>query len=318
MEKIISVIIPVYNQIRYLENCINSLLVQLTDDIEILLIDDGSNDGSEEICDKAQRKSSNIKTIHKTNGGLSSARNEGIKNAKGEYLVFLDSDDELTENAIKILKNNIKIYSPDIIVYGYSYKRSDKYTLSGTGRVTEISQKDSIELLVTNNIGNQICFKAYNRKLFDSIEFPIGRNYEDIATFYKLLLKSKKNIIIDSSLYIYNLMNECSITQTFSEKNLRDMYDAINEFEKGLHEECAKINLDEYLEYYKRNIYVYIYLKAKTNGLIHKDFCKYIEKYLWSHNHYNLWKYRNFSVKKLFYFYLITVMRRTSIKRDGI
>lgn len=312
MKKQISVIVPVYNQIKYFENCIKSLLGQITDEVEVLLIDDGSDDGSEFLCDKYEKLNHNIKTIHKVNGGLSSARNVGIKNAIGEYLLFLDSDDELVDNAIDILLKNIKSFSPDMILYGYTYKRENGYKIIGNGIVREIDRNGTLSLLVKNKIGNQICFKVYKKNLFDNIEFPIGRNYEDIATFYKLVLKSEKNIIIDSSIYIYNLTNNGSITQTFSEKNLKDMYFAINEFENGLSEICIKLSLEDYLEYYKRNIYIYIYLKSNSNVQV-RELRNEISKYLWSHMHYNVWKYRNYSIKKMIYFYLTTFMRRKDI-----
>lgn len=314
MEKIISVIIPVYNQIQYLKDCIDSIVHQLTDDVEVLLIDDGSNDGSELLCDKFQNLNDNIRTIHKSNGGLSSARNEGMKNAKGRYLLFLDSDDELAKNAVEVLKENIKKFSPEMVLYRCTYKKNDRYRLIGTGNVRKINQSTALELLVTNKIGNQICFKAYKRELFERIEFPEGRNYEDMATFYRLLLKSEKIIMIDSSLYIYNLMNSSSITQTISEKNLRDMYDAVNELVNGLNEVCEKLNLEESLEYYKRNVYIYIYLKSKKNGIGNSKLCNDIEKYLWSNNHYNLWKYRNYSMEKMICFYLMTLKHRKDIK----
>lgn len=314
MEKIISIIIPVYNQSLYLKGCIDSIVHQLTDDIEVVLIDDGSNDGSEYLCDKFQSLNDNIITVHKSNGGLSSARNEGIKNAKGRYLVFLDSDDELAENAIEILKENINKFSPDMILYGYVYKKSNGYRLIGTGNVKKINQSNVLELLVTNKIGNQICFRAYKRELFKEIRFPEGRNYEDMATFYRLLLRSEKIIMIDSSLYIYNLMNSGSITQTISEKNLRDMYDAVNELINGLNVICGKLNLEELLEYYKRNVYIYIFLKFKQIGIENSELCNEIEKYLWSNNHYNLWKYRNYSIAKMTCFYLMTLKHRKGIK----
>lgn len=314
MEKIISVIIPVYNQIQYLKDCIDSILHQLTDDVEVLLIDDGSNDGSELLCDKFQNLNDNIRTIHKSNGGLSSARNEGMKNAKGRYLLFLDSDDELAKNAVEVLKENIKKFSPEMVLYRCTYKKNDRYRIIGTGNVRKINQRTALELLVTNKIGNQICFKAYKRELFERIEFPEGRNYEDMATFYRLLLKSEKIIMIDSSLYIYNLMNSSSITQTISEKNLRDMYDAVNELVNGLNEICEKLNLEESLEYYKRNVYIYIYLKSKKNRIGNSKLCNDIEKYLWSNNHYNLWKYRNYSMEKMICFYLMTLKHRKDIK----
>ena len=312
MSKLLSIIIPVYNQIEYLETCINSVTKQNADDIEIILVDDGSNDGSGQICDEYEKKIPNIQVVHKKNGGLSSARNEGILKASGEYFLFLDSDDELAPNAIMCLKDAIKKYSPDMALFDYCYKREDGYRLGGTGKVTVTSKDHVVELLVKNQIGNQICFKAYKRTLFEEICFPEGRNYEDIATFYKLLLLTEKNVVIDSTLYIYNLMNAGSITQSFSAKNLTDMYRAINEFASGLHEQCSKTDLGEYLEYYKRNIYIYIYLKSKNCRKELETLRNVIGRYLWKNKRYDLKKFKYYSNKRRIFFYVSTLLHRWS------
>lgn len=309
MKTILSIIIPVYNQINYLESCLESVLKQNSENIELILVDDGSTDGSEILCDKYEKIYNNIHTIHKKNGGLSSARNEGILMSQGQYLLFLDSDDEIADDAIECLLNIFENNVPDMVLFNYCYKTKKGYKLNGTGKSSILSLEKSIELLVKNQIDNQICFKAYKRNLFSDIKFPVGRNYEDIATFYKLLLCTNKNIYVDFSLYIYNITNMNSITQSFTSKNLNDMYLSINEFEKGLMEICKKLNLSEYLEYYKRNIYIYIYIKSKR---CKKDLFflrKKIEEYLWENNKYNkMFKY--YSPKRCIYFYLSTVLRR--------
>lgn len=314
MKKKLSIIVPVYNQIKYIDCCLQSVLQQINEEVEVLLIDDGSFDGSEAVCEKYGGICKNIKVIHKKNGGLSSARNEGIWCAKGEYFLFLDSDDELSMGAIDCLLSRIKKFSPDIIFFGYTYKKKTGYKLHGSNDVKRISGEESVKLLVTNQIGNHICFNAYKRELFEGIDFPIGRNYEDIATFYKLLLKSEKNIMIDSSMYIYNLTNKSAITQTFNAKNLSDMYQSINEFEAGLKEKCVELGIDEYLEYYKRNIYAYIFLKSKSCKGELQELRYNIFDYLWDHKKYNLKMCKFYSRKRILFFYLITFMCRKGTK----
>ena len=100
---ILSIILPVYNVEKYIERCVESILTQNREDIEIIIVDDGATDGSPQICDKYAEKISNIKVIHKQNGGLSSARNAGMDVANGKYIYFLDSDDWITEDAIRII-----------------------------------------------------------------------------------------------------------------------------------------------------------------------------------------------------------------------
>lgn len=115
----ISIIVPVYNSASTLPNCIESLLTQTYPDFEILLIDDGSKDTSSSLCDMYMSQDSRIRTFHKVNGGVSSARNLGIKQAKGEYITFCDADDSFEPDALSFFYNTISQYNPDIIRTGY-------------------------------------------------------------------------------------------------------------------------------------------------------------------------------------------------------
>lgn len=114
MDKI-SVIVPVYNVEDYLEECINSILGQTYKNLEIILVDDGSTDNSSKICDIYEKKDKRIKVIHKENGGLSSARNEGLKYRTGEYISFVDSDDFIDKTMYEKLYSAIKKYDADVV-----------------------------------------------------------------------------------------------------------------------------------------------------------------------------------------------------------
>ena len=114
MEDLISVIIPVYNVEKYLPECIESVLKQTHTNLEIILVDDGSPDNSPQICDEYAQKDSRIKVIHKENGGVSSARNEGLKIAKGEWISFIDADDWVEKNFCEILLNKAVKTQSDI------------------------------------------------------------------------------------------------------------------------------------------------------------------------------------------------------------
>lgn len=119
--KMVSIVIPVYNLQNYLEECIQSLINQSWKDIEILLIDDGSTDNSSVLCDDLAKKDKRIRVLHKKNGGVSSARNAGISMAKGEYITFIDGDDWVSEKYIETLYHLITSYSADVVASGFFY-----------------------------------------------------------------------------------------------------------------------------------------------------------------------------------------------------
>lgn len=110
----VSVIVPVYKVEKYLKKCVNSLLLQDYNDYEIILVDDGSPDKCPQMCDEYERKEKIVKVIHKVNGGLSDARNVGVKNARGKYVIFVDSDDYVNENHISSLYSLIQKYDADV------------------------------------------------------------------------------------------------------------------------------------------------------------------------------------------------------------
>ena len=188
---LISIIIPVYNVEKYLKRCVDSILIQDKNDIEIILVDDGATDKSGEICDVYKEEYfSIIKVIHKANEGLSSARNVGLELAKGEYVFFLDSDDCVHARFLEFNRKRMHSRKYDIIEFKccceYEY---NVYYPALKETETEFTTKNCIENIIKAKMGNEICLRIYKRKLFENIRFPLGRNYEDIAIYFKLLLK---------------------------------------------------------------------------------------------------------------------------------
>lgn len=127
----ISIIIPVYNSEKYLSSCLDSILSQSFSDNEIILIDDGSTDNSSEICEKYARKNNRIKFLHKINGGVSSARNVGLNNAKGEWVYFADADDTLLPNSLNTIYDTIKRYPSEFYMFGYKKENENGETIIG-------------------------------------------------------------------------------------------------------------------------------------------------------------------------------------------
>ena len=132
MSPAISVIIPVYNCEKYLTQCIESVLNQTFQDFELILVDDGSHDSSPDICDNFRQKDERIQVIHKPNGGVSSARNEGIKVARGEYITFVDSDDYIEEEMMEYLYGQAQEHLADIVVSGLLMEYWDNGTIKET------------------------------------------------------------------------------------------------------------------------------------------------------------------------------------------
>ena len=181
----VSVIVPVYNVETFLPYCVESLVNQNFEDYEILLIDDGSTDNSGEICDRFSKKYPVVKVFHKENGGLSDARNYGMLHAKGEYFVFVDSDDLVGRDYLKVLHNLVEEYNVDISVIDSVRIRNydinniskvidDNTTLSSSEKI--LSKEDALKsMLVRKDLGVSAWGKMYKRSLFDNISYPKGK-----------------------------------------------------------------------------------------------------------------------------------------------
>lgn len=295
---VLSVIIPIYNSEEYLERCIESVVKQADDSIEIILVNDGSTDGSQKICEKYTHQYKNVRLLVKENGGLSSARNFGLAYAQGKYVAFLDSDDMWSSDFIEDLKNYVKT-EWDILNFNYCFESSlNVYEQNGTKNVEVFNQNEFIDLFNKNALGNQICFRIYKRSLFENISFPLGRYYEDIATFYRLILEANKIMCVDYDYYIYNIINEDSITKQVSRKHLEDMLKSTNEMYKGLKDYYnANGYNSKYLEYNKINLYSYIGLKLMKCNEDVDDLkslvCNYVKK-----QKVNLIDYKKYQWKK--------------------
>lgn len=222
-DSLISIIVPVYNVEQYLRKCIDSLVNQTYTNLEIILVDDGSIDNSGAICDSYAKMDKRIKVIHKDNGGLSDARNVGIKNSMGEYVALVDSDDYVENNYISELYNQIKKNNTNMavsqisIVNGKNNKRKkcEKYFDE------VLTNKECLKrLLLEDNFSVSANAKLYSKQLFEKIEYPVGRLYEDNGTTYKLILECDKISVSNQKNYNY-IIRKNSITNTvFSLKKL--------------------------------------------------------------------------------------------------
>lgn len=214
-DALISVIIPVYNVENYLEKCINSVINQTYKNLEIVLVDDGSKDSSGDICDKYSNIDSRVSVIHKPNGGLSSARNAALDICKGDYILFVDSDDWIRLQMVEVMLAAIDKNNADIAICGFGSDTAGK--LRNNDIVSEhlcLSNKELMkEYVTTRNVRPIVCNKLYSKELFDDIRFCLGITHEDIYMLHEVLGKCEKAVYVKQTLY-YQFVRTGSITQS--------------------------------------------------------------------------------------------------------
>lgn len=270
----VSVIVPVYNVEAYLERCLNSLVRQTLEDIEIIVVNDGTKDNSQAIIDRfVQAYPHKVISLIKENGGLSDARNYGIPYAHGEYIGFVDSDDYLNVTMYEKLYDCAIKTDSDIVVCGYYGidEAAGKRRFFQRGSTLEfgMSLHENPKLLYTN--APYAWNKIYRRELLErtGIRFPKGKIYEDIATIYPLMLHANRISKVNEPLYYYILKREGAITATFSE-NILQMYDSLAIMNEYYIKEGAFEEFKDYLGF----------INLKHTILRFRDFTVYKDKKL--------------------------------------
>lgn len=220
---LISIIIPVYNTEHYLRRCLDSVITQSLNAIEIIIINDGSTDGSKNIITSYQQCDSRIVVIHQSNQGLSTARNNGIKIAKGDYIAFLDSDDSMDQNTLEELYKTAYKTDADIVVGQIKTVLNEKII-----RVSNLPLALSdypFDNIIDYKISPSVCSKLYKKQLFinNHIRFPIGHNYEENITSIKLFFHAQK-VAYRNNVYINYHRRDESITNTPSLQNMQDVF----------------------------------------------------------------------------------------------
>lgn len=223
---LISIIVPIYRVEAYLERCVTSIQQQSYEKIEILLIDDGSDDDCGEMCDIIANNDKRVRVFHQSNKGLSAARNVGIENSNGEYLIFIDSDDYINHDMIKRLYIAIEKYDADIAMCGfdmvYEDGRIEKTVFNSKHRVQLLSGKDATKRLMQNLEPTMIVAwnKLVKSSVWNTMRFPEGKQHEDDFTTYRLFYEAERIVIINEQLYHYFQRANSIIGSGFSEKSL--------------------------------------------------------------------------------------------------
>jgi glycosyltransferase involved in cell wall biosynthesis len=286
MDKI-SVIIPVFNVDTFLSRCINSVLSQTHDNIEVILVNDGSTDTSQNICEYYSARNPNIvKILRQENKGPSAARNSGLELATGDYIAFVDGDDFINQDYLFLLHNSIIKSESDISICGYLNYNGHFENGYNFCNAINCSPEDFFKCILNHQTLTSVWGKLYRKSLLDGYSFIEDRIMEDMF-FWPYILKKTKNIsLVDKPLYYYNRLGTSITRSSFNLKKL-DMVDALVEWNQLCIREYPDL-LDESIALYYRTIF---------------SFCEelYFDKSNISRSHYL--NYRNILFNNAFMIY---------------
>lgn len=275
----LSIIVPVYNVEKYLKECIDSILNQKFQDFELILVNDGSTDLSGKICDEYSKKDNRIEVIHKANGGLSSARNEGIEKAKGVYIGFVDSDDWINENMYSHMIDNSNIHNADIVVCNIMSMKKNGDEIPYTNINNEISftrEEAMSELFKNEIILFSACNKIFRKIIFDGLRYKEGIILEDMDLSYKIFNRVNKVYYIHNPYYHYRYNDNSILRSEFNLKRLdeymvrKEMY----EFYRGEYPDIADL-----VYYYVCITGSFLYASICNNSSLDKTKYSYLIAY---------------------------------------
>lgn len=267
---LISIIIPVYNVGQYLDRCMHSVLNQTYQELEIILVDDGSTDSSAAKCDEYAGKDSRVKVIHKQNGGLSDARNAGLGLAAGAYIGYVDSDDWIEPDMYECMYRACVGYDAGLAVCRYFGEYTDRTESGGSGRVIPLSREELLKIYICGHeeyvIYNSVWSKLFKRELVEGMVFPKGRNSEDIMYTTRAFCSVERAVYLDRSFYHYVLDRDGSIMNVSrGERMFRDELPFWREHISCIREMVSPQMADLAAYYFQRRLLFY-YIDAKNAG----------------------------------------------------
>lgn len=279
----ISVIVPVYNVENYLEKCLNSLVNQTLQEIEILVINDGSTDNSQKIIDEFQEKfPQKIKVFTKENGGLSDARNFGIDRAIGEFLAFVDSDDYVSENMLQEMYDLAIKNQAELVICNLQKVDENGNVTQKLTQIPNFSDKINLEknFSVFADISYFACNKIFKKELFEGKRFQKGMHFEDIELIPQILLQCKTLAKIDAFHYQY-LERTNSISKSHTERGL-DIFKAVKNVEKFFENSIYSTKKEELKGFQiLEGIYTFLaYLAFVKNDEVYQKMSSELKKFI--------------------------------------
>ncbi|MBQ7360638.1 MAG: glycosyltransferase [Lachnospiraceae bacterium] len=259
-KKVVSIVIPIYNVEEYLRTCLDSILKQTYDALEVLMVDDGSKDASGQICDEYQSKDSRFVAIHKENGGAADARNVALDRCTGEYVTFIDGDDYVAPDFVERLVALTEKCDSDIAICGWNNVSETKVEpfCKNSGAIKEYETEQALEaLLYQEDFDTAMWPKLYKTSLFEGIRFPKGNLYEDIAIIYEVFLKAAKVAFEDYAGYYY-LLRESGTTLMKFRKDKMDLIDVVETMEKVLCDKYPDLKKAAASRVVRANFHIYM------------------------------------------------------------
>lgn len=280
-----SIIVPVYKVEDYIEKCIDSILLQSYTDFELILIDDGSPDKCPLICDQYKERDSRVKVIHKQNGGLSSARNAGLKVAKGEYILFLDSDDFFISGNVLEYISKKTCKNPDIILYKTAISDEKGIQISYPNMDFSFVNKNySYETMLQLTVkGEEFQASAWSKAirrdvlLANKIKFTEGLLGEDIDWYLSVIRNCYTYEAIDEYVYVYR-QRKGSITHSFGIKNLSDLLWILEKWSPIILNNRCGSKVDEALSHYLGKTYTSLLIVYASVGKARKQYKNDVKK----------------------------------------
>lgn len=217
---LITIIVPIYNVAVYMDRCVDSILTQTYRNLEVILVDDGSTDGSAAMCDQWAQRDSRIKVIHQSNGGLSQARNTALDAMTGQYVTMVDGDDYIAPHFVETMLGLAGNTGADVVSSGWNlFDDGTSPKPSSDAHITTFTPAQAIdEVFYQHTLTNSACSKLYAASLWHDLRFPVGMLYEDLAVIYDLLSLATRVVHTSEELYLYRQRQEGSITSSFSRK----------------------------------------------------------------------------------------------------
>ena len=287
MEELVSVIVPIYKIEDYLDRCISSIVNQTYKNLEIILVDDGSPDKCPKICDDWLVKDSRIKVIHKKNGGLSDARNKGLKMASGEYISFIDGDDWIDNNFIMTLYKVMKQTNSDIVECGI-IKTNGLIDFEDENEILNIEELNVIkknnedamrELIIENLFHQYVWNKLYKREVIGNFLFKEGKYHEDEFWTYRIFSNANLVTFVDKNMYFYFQRSDSIMGSRFS-KNRLDSLEAKYERQEYIEINYPNISVDAKKNFFWTCVYLEQLVLNYSNGQDKKNMTTLIKKYI--------------------------------------
>ena len=272
MNSMISVIVPVYCAETYLSRCLDSICNQTYQNLEIILVDDGSTDQSPIICDEYAKKDERICVIHQENMGVAAARNRGIDAATGTYISFIDADDYIHERMFETLMYHIKAINVDIAICQYARFTGERYTQESSisNKVQVYSSYEALRRLhgLSGELFGLNVNKVYKREVIGDIRYPLGKINEDEFVIHRFLGNAKKISVTQDVMYYYYVNNHNSITMDEHYLTSYFIYEAFDDRRNYLMEqgysELAGLSIRTYLDRVMTN-YQLLFKEAKNH-----------------------------------------------------